>query len=114
MIDIHNHVLIGVDDGPKDEREAVQLLEQAIAQGITDIIATPHHHSGSWKNPAEVVNHKIEDYTMQEEEVSDLKYISIEEMEDAIKNNDESYTFTKWNNIAEVISILKFKREYIK
>lgn len=61
MIDIHNHVLIGVDDGPKNEREAVQLLEQAIAQGITDIIATPHHHSGSWKNPAEVVNHKIEE-----------------------------------------------------
>lgn len=60
MIDIHNHVLIGVDDGPQTEDDVVKLLEQAIEQDITDIIATPHHHSGSWKTPADVVSAKLE------------------------------------------------------
>lgn len=59
MIDIHNHVLIGVDDGPKTEADAVSLLEQAIEQGITDVIATPHHYSGDWRTPSHVVDEKL-------------------------------------------------------
>lgn len=54
-----------------------------------------------------VVDYKIEDYTMQEEEVSDLKYITIEEMEKACKNKDENYTFIKWENIENMIQELK-------
>lgn len=50
MIDIHNHLLIGVDDGPQSEEEAVALLRQAIGNGITDIVATPHHYSGDFIN----------------------------------------------------------------
>ena len=60
------------------------------------------------------VDYKLEDYTMQEEEVSDLKYISIEEMERAKESNDENYTFVKWNNIGKIISMLKQKRRCIK
>ena len=60
------------------------------------------------------VNYKIEDYTMQKEEVSDLKYISIEEMEKIKKNNDENYTFIKWNNFDSIILMLKEKRNKIK
>ncbi|GGA98182.1 hypothetical protein ERX37_04530 [Macrococcus hajekii] len=50
MIDIHNHLLIGVDDGPKTEKDAINLLNQAQEQGITDILITPHHYSGDWLN----------------------------------------------------------------
>lgn len=59
------------------------------------------------------VNYKIEDYKMQKEEVSDLKYISIEEMEKAKKNNNENYKFAKWDNqkFENIIEILKQKRE---
>ena len=57
------------------------------------------------------VNYKIEDYVMQKEEVSDLKYISIEEMEKAKEKNDENYTFVRWDNFDEIISMLKQKRE---
>ncbi|GAB3063779.1 tyrosine-protein phosphatase [Salinicoccus sesuvii] len=61
MIDIHNHVLIGIDDGPKTEEEAVALLKQAIDNGITDIIATPHHHSGAFLNPRSKIIEKMEE-----------------------------------------------------
>ena len=53
------------------------------------------------------VDYKIEDYTIQKEEVSNLKYITIEEMEKALENKDEKYTFIKWNKIDEVIQELK-------
>ena len=42
MIDLHCHVLPGVDDGPATVQEAIQLARGASADGITTIVATPH------------------------------------------------------------------------
>lgn len=60
MIDIHNHVLIGVDDGPKDEEEMLKLLKQGIDEGVTDIIVTPHHLSPTFDNEYKVVEEKLQ------------------------------------------------------
>lgn len=46
IIDIHCHVLPGIDDGAKTMDEAVSLVEAAARQGITAAIATPHWHKG--------------------------------------------------------------------
>ena len=43
MIDIHCHLLYGVDDGPAAIDESIAMLERAAEQGITDIILTPHY-----------------------------------------------------------------------
>ena len=50
MIDIHNHILIGLDDGSQSKEETLALLKQAKDEGITDIIATPHHLSPQFDN----------------------------------------------------------------
>lgn len=42
MIDIHSHILYGVDDGPENIQQSLELLEKAVKEGITDIIATSH------------------------------------------------------------------------
>jgi protein-tyrosine phosphatase len=42
MIDIHCHILHGVDDGPDRIEESIIMLKEAAAQGITAICATPH------------------------------------------------------------------------
>lgn len=42
MIDVHCHILPLVDDGPASVEHALQLAEQAVEEGITRIIATPH------------------------------------------------------------------------
>ncbi len=42
MIDIHCHLLPGLDDGPDSLEESLQMAEAAIADGITHVIATPH------------------------------------------------------------------------
>ncbi|TDL32621.1 tyrosine protein phosphatase [Jeotgalibacillus sp. S-D1] len=50
MIDIHCHIIPGVDDGPIEDSDTLDMLEHAIADGITDIIATPHHRNRSYVN----------------------------------------------------------------
>lgn len=42
MIDIHSHILFGVDDGPKNLYETLEMLQQAVDEGITEIISTSH------------------------------------------------------------------------
>lgn len=44
FIDIHSHVLPGIDDGAQDESEALEMLRIAANDGICQIIATPHFH----------------------------------------------------------------------
>lgn len=43
MIDIHTHILPGVDDGPETLEEALDMARMAMAEGITHMIATPHY-----------------------------------------------------------------------
>jgi len=50
VIDIHHHCLPGVDDGPRDWSEAVDLCAMAAAEGIETIVATPHVLRGRWRN----------------------------------------------------------------
>ncbi|MGG4491334.1 tyrosine-protein phosphatase [Metabacillus idriensis] len=50
MIDIHSHILPGVDDGAATNEEAIQIAKAAVKEGITTIIATPHHQNGKYIN----------------------------------------------------------------
>ena len=43
-----------------------------------------------------VVNYKINEYTLQKDEVAEVKYVSIEDMENLKKNDDTNYTFCNW------------------
>lgn len=45
LLDIHSHVLPGVDDGAKDLEESVELLKMMRQQGITHVLATPHFYA---------------------------------------------------------------------
>lgn len=42
IIDVHAHILPGVDDGPQDMGESLEMIQMAYEQGIRYIIATPH------------------------------------------------------------------------
>ena len=45
MIDIHTHILPGVDDGSPDLFDSILLAELAVESGVGTLIATPHSHS---------------------------------------------------------------------
>jgi protein-tyrosine phosphatase len=42
MVDIHSHILPGLDDGAQTIEESLEMLDIAAASGTTDIVATPH------------------------------------------------------------------------
>jgi protein-tyrosine phosphatase len=43
MIDTHCHLLPGIDDGPRTVREALQLAQMMVADGISSVLCTPHY-----------------------------------------------------------------------
>ena len=47
MIDIHSHILPGIDDGARDIAESVEIVRQLVEQGVTGVIATPHYMDGT-------------------------------------------------------------------
>lgn len=51
MIDIHTHLLFGVDDGPETIEESIEMLKHAKAQGIQAMILTPHYRHGMFSYP---------------------------------------------------------------
>ncbi|WP_057911616.1 tyrosine-protein phosphatase [Peribacillus muralis] len=53
MIDIHSHILPGVDDGAKSIEDSLQMARMAVIEGIHKIIATPHHMNGKYENRKE-------------------------------------------------------------
>ena len=43
MIDIHSHILAGIDDGAKTLEDGLAIVRELASQGVTEIIATPHY-----------------------------------------------------------------------
>ena len=53
MIDIHAHILPGLDDGSDRTRTSLRMAELAVRSGVTDLIATPHSNQrGRFENYA--------------------------------------------------------------
>lgn len=48
LIDLHAHVLPGLDDGPATLEEALALLRAIAAQGVRVVVATPHGADGRY------------------------------------------------------------------
>ncbi len=42
MVDIHTHIIPGVDDGPSHMEESVKMCLEAVTSGISHVILTPH------------------------------------------------------------------------
>ncbi|MFC3927414.1 capsular polysaccharide biosynthesis protein Cps4B [Streptococcus caprae] len=55
MIDIHSHIIFGVDDGPKSLDESLALLKVAYDQGTRIIVATSHRRKGMFETPEEII-----------------------------------------------------------
>ena len=43
MIDIHSHILYGIDDGSTDIEESIEIIKRLKQIGFHKIIATPHY-----------------------------------------------------------------------
>jgi protein-tyrosine phosphatase len=51
LIDLHTHILPGVDDGVRTMDDAVAFARAAVADGVRTMVATPHYRDGFFINP---------------------------------------------------------------
>lgn len=61
MIDLHSHLLPGVDDGAQTSEDSLILAELAIREGIKHLVLTPHHRNHRYINHAKDVCEATED-----------------------------------------------------
>ena len=59
FVDIHCHILPGVDDGSQSPEETKAMLEKAWDEGIQIMVATPHYHKQRGKNDIDLIKKQV-------------------------------------------------------
>jgi len=59
FVDIHAHLLPGIDDGAKSMEETMALIKTMRSYGIKKFIATPHVMEGVWENTPAIIQQKL-------------------------------------------------------
>jgi protein-tyrosine phosphatase len=62
VIDLHCHLLPGIDDGPRCVDESLALARAIVSNGITHAIATPHIYPGKFDNDLESIRSAYESF----------------------------------------------------
>jgi tyrosine-protein phosphatase YwqE len=58
-VDMHSHILPGIDDGAQNPQESIFLIKQMMEVGIKKFIATPHIMVDYYRNNAETINNAL-------------------------------------------------------
>lgn len=61
MLDIHCHLLPGLDDGARDTATALDMARVAVADGIRAVVCTPHNVPGLYDNTTAQIQGSVED-----------------------------------------------------
>ena len=77
FVDIHSHLLPGIDDGAKDMDTSIALLLKMASYGIKNFITTPHVLGNVYPNSSEVIRQKLA-AVKKELEKREIKGISIQ------------------------------------
>ena len=76
MIDIHSHIIFGVDDGPQTIEESRSLLMDAYNQGVRTIVATSHRRIGMFETPEDTIEKNFKSVQKLSKEIaSDLNIL---------------------------------------
>lgn len=62
MIDLHCHLLPGIDDGPADVDAALALAKAQVLDGVKLAFATPHVYPGQWNNKRSTIAQPFETF----------------------------------------------------
>ncbi|WP_375241254.1 tyrosine-protein phosphatase [Polaribacter sp.] len=96
FVDIHSHLLPGIDDGAKNIDNSVELILKMYSYGIKNFITTPHVLGDVYPNSSETIKSKLEEVriALNNKGYSDIKinaaaeYMMDEQFIDRLKAND--------------------------
>lgn len=81
MIDVHCHILPGIDDGAQNLADSISMAKMAVNDGINTIIATPHHMNGRYENKKQSITEKVDELQRKlDEEKIPLKILPGQEV----------------------------------
>jgi len=62
MLDLHSHILPGLDDGAADNEQALAMARLAVADGIKEVVCTPHWTASQYENTRLKVMESVADF----------------------------------------------------
>jgi protein-tyrosine phosphatase len=95
MVDLHSHILWGLDDGAETLQESTAMLAMAAAAGTTDIVSTPHANL-RYRFDAALITERIRELTVATGGNPRIHrgcdfHLSFDNVQDALQN-PEKYT----------------------
>lgn len=96
FVDIHSHLLPGIDDGAKNIDNSLELISTMRSYGIKNFITTPHVLGDVYPNSSETIKNKLEEVQqeLKTRGISDVtfraaaEYMMDEQFSKRLKNND--------------------------
>ena len=105
FVDIHSHLLPGIDDGSKNMDNSIELISKMASYGIKNIITTPHVLGDVYPNSSEIILQKLKEV---KEELVKRKMNDIKIEAAAEYMMDEQFS-----KLLEKDDILTLKEKYV-
>ena len=103
-VDIHSHLLPGIDDGVKTIEEAVEIIKKFKILGYNKLITTPHIISDSYPNTRQIITKKLQ-------EVKEA--LSNEDIDIILEASAEYYIDMEFLELIENDELIPFMKHYI-
>ena len=103
-IDLHSHLLPGIDDGVRTLEESVKIIKKFKDMGYTRLITTPHIISDSYPNTKEIIQEKL----LEVQEALKNEHIDIE-----IEAGAEHYIDIDFLKLIEKDELVPFYKNYV-
>ena len=96
FVDIHSHLLPGIDDGAKDLDKSIELIKKMYSFGIRNFITTPHVLGDVYPNSSEIIREKLKEVNneLSRLNLNDInisaaaEYMLDEQFQELLKNDD--------------------------
>ena len=90
FVDIHSHILPGIDDGAKNIEESIKLISEMKKMGFSKIIATPHIYPGLYNNTGEKIKKCFKEIKDKINSEIKLNYASEYMIDDSLISKSEN------------------------
>ena len=69
IVDLHSHILPGVDDGAYTMEDALELARMAVQSGVSTLVATPHYRYYGYDNREQILTafYRLQDQLVYEQ-----------------------------------------------